>query len=414
MSASALAISYVPCCEAIRELVAMIRRGRGKPVGTLVSLNSFILGFILGCVVFLLIGSSGVWTVCIGHGVGCVAGIGRNVFMQVPSPELYHSVELLPGRSPAAARTRKTSDADAVHSPVNQTGVTSMSSGPCPGRPLQLLVLVLSSPHGPTRRTAIRGTWLYNFRTADIKVMPKFLVGTKKLSRSTIGNLTQENAMFHDILFLPDLEDAYSNLSLKVLLGLKWAWQNTSFDFVLKADDDSYVQIDKLGELLQKLQCEDRLYWGFFMGYAFPEPTGRWAERRWFNCPHYLPYAMGGGYVLSRKVVEILMRFPDRLKMYNNEDVTVGSWLAPFRLTRKHDLRFDVESLSRGCNNHYVITHKEKVRSLYNKYSNLMKTGNLCSEEKEIRPAYIYNWTVPPLDCCNRTKGIPVPPLNVL
>lgn len=254
---------------------------------------------------------------------------------------------------------------------------------------------------------------MYNFQIRELKVVPKFLVGTKKLADSTVGNLTQEDGMFHDILFLPDLVDSYANLSLKVLQGLKWAWQNTHFDFVVKTDDDSYVQIDKLGQLLRRIQCDERLYWGFFMGHAFPEPTGRWAERRWFNCPHYLPYAMGGGYVLSRKVVEILMRFPDRLKMYHNEDVTVGSWLAPFRLTRKHDLRFDVESLSHGCNNNYIIAHKEKVKSLYTKYTNLMKAGVLCSEEKEIRPAYIYNWTASPLDCCNRTKDIPVPSLDV-
>lgn len=388
----------------------MVVRGRGSLVATHISLNSFILGFILGCTVFIIIGSSGFWTVCIGPGASCVVGTGsRDLYMQVPSPDLYHSVELLPDHTPTRYGPATTSRPKT--SPPHTA--SSVTPSRCPDRPLQLLILVLSSPHGPTRRTAIRGTWLYNFQIRELKVVPKFLVGTKKLADSTVGNLTQEDGMFHDILFLPDLVDSYANLSLKVLQGLKWAWQNTHFDFVVKTDDDSYVQIDKLGQLLRRIQCDERLYWGFFMGHAFPEPTGRWAERRWFNCPHYLPYAMGGGYVLSRKVVEILMRFPDRLKMYHNEDVTVGSWLAPFRLTRKHDLRFDVESLSHGCNNNYIIAHKEKVKSLYTKYTNLMKAGVLCSEEKEIRPAYIYNWTASPLDCCNRTKDIPVPSLDV-
>ena len=177
---------------------------------------------------------------------------------------------------------------------------------------------------------------------------------------------------------------------------------------MVKTDDDSYIRIEKLAAALIKMNCEERLYWGYFMGHAFPELTGKWAETRWFHCPHYLPYAMGGGYVLSRRTVQAIVRFSSRLKLYSNEDVAVASWLAPYRLVRKHDLRFNVESLSHGCNNGYIISHKERVRMLYEKYTSLLRNRTLCSEEKEIRPAYVYNWTVSPLQCCERLKGLQV------
>lgn len=282
--------------------------------------------------------------------------------------------------------------------------VSSLSG--CPSRQLHLVILVLSAPGGVIRRNAIRGTWLHNYHSGMLKVTSRFLIGTNRLLKEKMGNLTVEQNQFGDLLFFDELRDSYSNLSAKVLLGLKWVYKTVKFDFLIKTDDDSYVRIDQVAKNIQQMDCNDRLYWGYFMGHALPEPSGKWAEYNWFNCPHYLPYAMGGGYVLSNSVLSMIMRFSHRLKLYNNEDVTIGSWLAPFNLFRKHDIRFDVESLSHGCNNHYIITHKERVRSLYEKYTNLLKNGTICEVEKEIRPAYVYNWSAAPIDCCLRTKGL--------
>ena len=284
----------------------------------------------------------------------------------------------------------------------------SIVSG-CPDRPLQLLVFVLSAPSANLRRMAIRGTWMHNFRSRHVLCTTKFLVGLFNLSEGTIASLQREQSLYQDLLLLEDLKDSYANLSAKVLLGFEWSQVNkVDFDYLVKTDDDSFMRIEALSEALRQMDCPRRLYWGYFMGHAFPEATGKWMERNWFKCPHYMPYAMGGGYVLSRTLIELLMKFTHRLTLYNNEDVTVGSWLAPYRLERKHDLRFNVESLSHGCNNGYLITHKERVRSFYDKHMSLMKNRTLCSVEKEVRPAYVYNWTASPLDCCVRTKGLAV------
>ena len=285
--------------------------------------------------------------------------------------------------------------------------VVSLLPG-CPSRPLHLFILVLSAPSGSLRRTAIRGTWVHDYRNRVVKVTTKFLVGTYELEEERASALGKEEEMFGDLLLLKGLKDSYWNLSAKVLLGLEWANDNLEFDYLVKVDDDSYVRVEGISNVLRELHCDKHLYWGYFMGQAFPEPTGKWAELKWFHCPHYLPYAMGGGYVISQRTVRMLVQFSDRLILYNNEDVTVASWLAPYRLNRKHDIRFNVESLSHGCNNGYLISHKEKVRSFYVKYSSLIKNGTLCEQEKEIHPAYIYNWTGSPLDCCKRVKGLPV------
>lgn len=361
----------------------------------------FLLGALLGSAIVFL-----VYLECLGgRQWACPQQREVAVLVQVaPDPRLYslHQYQ----RDVMGERNVS------LHLAGNSSGrdskvVVSLLPG-CPDRPLHLFILVLSAPGGSLRRTAIRGTWVHDYRNRVVKVTTKFLVGTYELDVEKVSALKKEHEMFADLLLLKGLKDSYWNLSAKVLLGMEWANSNLDFDYLVKVDDDSYVRVEGISNALRELHCDQHLYWGYFMGHAFPESTGKWAELKWFQCPHYLPYAMGGGYVISRRTVKMLVRFSDRLVLYNNEDVTVASWLAPYRLNRKHDIRFNVESLSHGCNNGYLITHKVRVRSFYVKYTSLVRNGTLCDEEKEVHPAYIYNWTGSPLDCCERIKGLPI------
>lgn len=60
-------------------------------------------------------------------------------------------------------------------------------------------------------------------------------------------------------------------------------------------------------------------------------------------CDTYLPYALGGGYVLGRPLVAHVVAAAPLLAAYTSEDVSVGAWLAPLNVTRRHDVRFDTE-----------------------------------------------------------------------
>lgn len=75
---------------------------------------------------------------------------------------------------------------------------------------------------------------------------------------------------------------------------------------------------------------------------------GKWKESEWILCDRYLPYQvlsftkwrskrvsvnhkllqLGGGYVLAHDLVEYLGRNSKLFKIYKNEDVAVGAWLA--------------------------------------------------------------------------------------
>jgi galactosylxylosylprotein 3-beta-galactosyltransferase len=139
----------------------------------------------------------------------------------------------------------------------------------------------------------------------------------------------------------------------------------------------------RVSQLLRSLKdiSHPHLYWGFIDGRAPVHKTGKWMERDWVLCDRYLPYALGGGYVLAYDLVQFVAANARYFKMcvskrtticsthspfhpcrYNSEDVSVGAWLAGIDVHYVHDPRFDTEWMSRGCNNEYLVTHKQ-VRS---------------------------------------------------
>lgn len=178
-------------------------------------------------------------------------------------------------------------------------------------------------------------------------------------------------------------------------------YESFTFDYVLKTDEDSYVVVRKIAESLRVLNCNERLYWGSFTGRGVPMDSGRWAEHEWNLCTRYIPYAFGGGYILSRKLVGMIVRVWERLKVYHNEDVSVAAWLAPYKVNKIHDVRFDVETESVGCHNNMVITHKVRLRKMLQYHNSMSTTGRLCAKEALTRSLYVYIWTLPPSQCCN-------------
>ncbi len=353
-----------------------------------------MFGFFIGCIVIYFCFKLS--NTCINR--NCVTQTTPTLLVEldVPIPQEHSpKIESTPIEKKVGEKVKRNDDA----TPMNK----------CPDRPLHIVILILASPPGSLRRNAIRGSWMHSFNSKKIKVTSKFLLGTLGLTETKVASLQHEYKQYGDMLLFDSLKDSYFNLSLKVLHGLNWVEHELPhFDFVIKTDDDSFVQVEKVAKGFIKMGCPEFLYWGYFNGHGFPEATGKWAEKHWHNCPHYLPYAMGGGYILTQKVVKLLVLLSDRLLLYNNEDVTVGSWLAPFELVRVHDMRFNVESVTHGCNNEYIITHKDTARNMFDKFKNLRKNGTLCSPEKEIRPGFLYNWSTSPLDCCNRTRGLAI------
>nr|XP_004657825.1 beta-1,3-galactosyltransferase 6 [Jaculus jaculus] len=273
-----------------------------------------------------------------------------------------------------------------------------------------LAVLVASAPRATERRSAVRSTWLAPGRSGNPgDVLARFAVGTVGLGPEERRTLEREQAQHGDLLLLPALRDAYDNLTAKVLAMLTWLDEHVDFEFVLKADDDSFARLDALQAELRAREParRHRLYWGFFSGRGRVKPGGRWREAAWQLCDYYLPYALGGGYVLSADLVHYLRLSRDYLRAWHSEDVSLGAWLAPVDVQREHDPRFDTEYKSRGCSNQYLVTHKQSPQDMLEKQQTLLREGRLCKREVQLRLSYVYDWSAPPSQCCQRKEGIP-------
>lgn len=261
-----------------------------------------------------------------------------------------------------------------------------------------LTVLIVSAPYNDKERQVLRETWLNGCRRPACIV--KFAIGTQEVDIGKIKDVRN-----NDILPLAELKDSYHELTRKVALSMHWISNNLNSHFVLKADEDTFVNLEELTKELQKYSTD--LYMGYFSGRARVKKSGQWAEPNWVICDHYLPNARGGGYILGKENVDYISQNIDRLMMWNSEDISVGGWLGPVRVNRVHSTRFDTEAKSRGCQNSYLITHKQSADDMREKWHFLQKTGDICYEELQVTPGYNYNWDVPPSQCCVPSKDIP-------
>lgn len=270
-----------------------------------------------------------------------------------------------------------------------------------------LFVLILSSIPGLVRRNVARETWIKDYETLEYPVVVKFVIGTQSLLPKEIHSLKSEQNKFSDLLLLSDLREDYSNLTRKVLYSFTRVVQDYKFSYLLKCDDDSYILLNKVVTELSTRNSAESFYWGFFDGRAHVKTKGKWAEKDWFLCDRYLPYALGGGYVLSQDLIQRIATSADSLEIYNSEDVSVGVWLSPYKAERKHDVRFNTEFVSRGCRNSYIVSHKQSPEDMRSKFRNLQDKGEQCDKEFQTRLSYKYNWNNFPTKCCERQEGIP-------
>ena len=270
-----------------------------------------------------------------------------------------------------------------------------------------LVVMVLTRFSGQENRKAIRSTWKNSYVNSTKKFYLKFAIGTLQLNPAQKDLLLEEEATYNDILILPDLYDVYDNLTMKVLQSLIWIEENLNYSYVLKCDDDSFVRLDKMEAELMERSSRQGLYWGQFVGDHYPPHSGKWKDTRWFTCDYYLPHALGGGYVISAKVVHKIYLFSDMILTYQNEDASMGAWTSAFDIERKHDFRFQTRcdtGQQCACDNRFLIKtlHYDTVQTMYTIDKRLRSNQTACELEKKERH-YCYNWNVLPSKCCLKT-----------
>ncbi|XP_059824756.1 beta-1,3-galactosyltransferase 5-like isoform X2 [Hypanus sabinus] len=202
----------------------------------------------------------------------------------------------------------------------------------CDEDPPFLLYLVTATHHQTKERDAIRRTWGRDQRIAGKRTVAYFLLGYDPVYQSTILN---ESHYYGDII-QKNFTDSYDNLTLKVLMGIKWVHELCPLvTFVMKTDSDMFVNTYYLTELLLG-KNQDLLYTGHVKLKEGPirDPMSKWfmATEDYPNST-YPPFCSGTGYLFSGALAGKIIAVSKHIPILRLEDVYIGLCLAELNVT---------------------------------------------------------------------------------
>lgn len=113
----------------------------------------------------------------------------------------------------------------------------------------RLLIFVHSRVGNFGARNAIRSTW--GSLQSQLNYRLVFLIGLQQPASESIEQLLSDEQRLNDDLVRGNFIDRYRNLTLKHVMGYKYALHYCSTtDFVMKADDDAFINIFEIADLL--------------------------------------------------------------------------------------------------------------------------------------------------------------------
>ena len=134
-----------------------------------------------------------------------------------------------------------------------------------------LFIGIISAPNYFDKRQLLRETWLrhvndphYHRGLIDV-VGFGFILG--QTSNATIQSQIEEESRKHGDILQVEMDDSYRNLTRKSVAFLNWVNTNCPHvDFVMKIDDDGYINVHNLATALSKLSPKEMSVYGKQVG----------------------------------------------------------------------------------------------------------------------------------------------------
>ncbi|XP_004205819.1 UDP-GalNAc:beta-1,3-N-acetylgalactosaminyltransferase 1 [Hydra vulgaris] len=230
---------------------------------------------------------------------------------------------------------------------VSSTRVSPILEPECKPN-LDLIIIITTKPGNFFNRAAIRAG--YGRSDSDINKMifsnnPFRYLTIFTVGRDTNANIEKlvesESRNFKDILRL-DYKDTYENLANKTLLTIEWLADHCPSKFVLKSDDDCFVNVFSLGAWVPK-QDSSTKYIGRKNEWmpVIRDPWHRnYVPFEDFSEEYYKPYCAGGGYMLSGSILKNITIKAKSIKQIINEDAYMGMVTNALNIFPKNDERF--------------------------------------------------------------------------
>lgn len=205
----------------------------------------------------------------------------------------------------------------------------------CPDRGdgLQLLVLVASAPAHKEARMAVRQTWGHYGMRRDVSIA--FVVGAPAIGTGDqlAAKLDREDYVYGDLI-RGRFVDTYDNLTLKTISMLEWADAHCpGAAFMLKTDDDMFINVARLLTLASKRDPAERVIYGRLAKKWKPIRNARskyYVSRQQYKPAVFPDFTTGPAYLVSRSVVGELYRAALGRTYFKLEDVFMTGIVAHY------------------------------------------------------------------------------------
>lgn len=144
---------------------------------------------------------------------------------------------------------------------IYEAGHIDVSADVCPdlGKNVKLLIAITSAPSHDSAREAIRKTWGSFARRKDVAIA--FMLGS--ISNETINKKLEEEQNLYGDIIRGKFIDTYDNLTLKTISILEWVDNYCpKAGFVLKTDDDMFINESRLLAFIAKHNPEQKTIYG--------------------------------------------------------------------------------------------------------------------------------------------------------
>ena len=203
-----------------------------------------------------------------------------------------------------------------------------------------LLILVSSAPANLERRNNIRNTWAFE-RVLKPRWTTAFLVAQTQIEALS-NSLLKEDEDYGDLV-RANYYDHYWNQTRKIQMGFEWAIRYCNFSFLLKTDDDVFVNIPGVLSFLRELSTPKELYVGNHYTNPLVYRGGKWkVTMEEYNKPHYPDFCPGFGYILSYDVVDTFVDAFSVVPYFRLDDVYVGMLANKTSIKIIHNEGFEV------------------------------------------------------------------------